>query len=333
MDDVVTLGVAFKQALDEEMERDEGVVVIGTDMFRRGGHFAQARGLGEKYGPKRIRNAPISESAIVAAGIGAAMNGLRPVVDLNFVDFALSAMDEIVNQLAKVRYMWGRPVPLVLRVSCGTAAYAVQHNNSMESTFAHVPGLVVVQPSTPADAKGILKTALRGDDPVIYFMHKKLGSLRGPVGGPEDVVPLGKAVSRRSGGAATIATFGLMVHASLEAAEQLSADGIEVEVIDLRTLYPLDMAPILRSVRATGRAIVVAEEVGFAGITAEVSARIQESAFEYLDAPVARVTLPHTPTPHSPALIDVLVPTSETIAQAVRDSIEAYPPSDDVALS
>src|SRR4051812_23241702 len=147
MGETVTLGVAFKQGLDEEMEANEDIVVIGTDMFLRGGHFAQARGLGEKYGPERVRNAPISECAIVAAGVGAAMNGMRPVIDLNFADFALSAMDEIVNQAAKIRYMWGRPVPLVVRVSCGTAAYAAQHNNSLESTFAHVPGLVVVQPS------------------------------------------------------------------------------------------------------------------------------------------------------------------------------------------
>jgi pyruvate dehydrogenase E1 component beta subunit len=326
-----TLGLAFQEAMAEEMERDESIFVLGTDL-RRGGHFGQLRGLSERFGVDRVRDAPISESAMVLAGVGAALNGMRPVVDLNFIDFSLSAMDEIINQAAKIRFMWDRALPLIIRGSCGTTAYAAQHNNSLEATFAHAPGLVVVHPSTPADTKGLVKSALRGEDPVIFFMHKKLGGLRGPVGGLNDLVPIGKAVRRRTGDTATVVSFGLMVHRCLEAAEELSSDGVELEVIDLRTVYPLDMGLIQDSVKKTGRAIVVVEETKFCGIAAEIAARIQESIFLYLDAPVIRVTQPHSPVAHSPRLVDALVPTGKSVADSVRDSIRRWPVTSEAAL-
>jgi len=319
--DILTVGRAFQQGMAEEMARDERIFVVGTDLFRRGGHFGEMRGLGEAYGPDRVRDAPISEAAMCLAGIGAALAGMRPVVDMNFIDFTLSAMDEIVNQAAKIRYLWGRPVPLLIRGTAGTAGYACQHNNSLEATFAHHPGLVVVEPATPADTKGMLKSALRGDDPVVFFMHKKLGGLRGPVGGADDLVPLGRAVRRRRGRSVTIVTFGLMVHTSLEAADDLAADGVEAEVIDLRTVFPLDLELAVASLRKTGRAFVVAEETPFAGIAAEVAATLQEAAFDYLDAPVHRLTLPNAPVPHSPVLVEGMVPSAADIANLVRRSI------------
>jgi acetoin:2,6-dichlorophenolindophenol oxidoreductase subunit beta len=325
MSENVTVGQAFKQAMAEEMERDDRVFVMGTDLFRRGGHFGEVLGLGPQFGRERVRDTPISESAMMLAGVGAALNGMRPVVDLNFIDFSLSAMDEIVNQAAKTRYMWGMPMPLVIRGSSGIAGYAAQHNNSLEASFAHAPGLVVVEPATPADTKGILKSALRGDDPVVFFMHKKLGGVRGPVGGPEDLVPLGKAVVRRTGRDATIITFGLMVSRSLQAAETLAADGIDVEVIDLRTIVPLDLELIETSVRKTGRAVVVAEETHRFGVAAEVATSIQETIFDYLDAPVLRVTQPHSPIPHSPPLVEALTPQVQDIEQAIRRSLAEWP--------
>jgi hypothetical protein len=200
-------------------------------------------GLGAQFGPDRVRNTPISESALVAAGVGAALAGLHPVVDLNFLDFAFGAMDEIVNQAAKIRYWWSRPVPLVVRGSTGFSGGGAQHSNAIEAWFCHVPGLVVVMPSTPADAKGLIKTALRGEDPVIFCMHKMLTGARGTVGGPDDLVPFGRAVIRRPGQQVTVVTYGVMTGRVLAAAERLAADGIEAEVIDLRTLAPLDPEP------------------------------------------------------------------------------------------
>ena len=209
----LTLVQGFREGLQAEMRRDDSVFVLGEDMFHRGGNFAQVAGLGQEFGPSRVRDCPISEAAIVAAGVGAALNGMRPVIDLNFVDFALSAMDEIVNQAAKARYMWGQPVPIVIRASAGVALFASQHNNSLEATFAHTPGLAVVMPSTAADAMGLIIAAIRSDDPVIFLMHKRLTGLRGPVdaGAREQPTPLGKASVRRQGGGATIVTYGATV--------------------------------------------------------------------------------------------------------------------------
>ncbi len=314
----VTTGQAFQQGMREEMARDPRIFVLGTDLYERGGHFAQILGLGREFGAERIRDMPISEAAMVAAGVGAAMNGMRPVVDLNFVDFAFGAMDEIVNQAAKMRYMFGTPMPLVIRASSGVALYGPQHNNSLEALFASIPGLLVAMPSTPADTKGLLKSALRGEDPVVFMMHKRLGGLRGEVGGPEDLVPFGQAAVRREGATVTVVTYGHMVGKALDAAEVLAGEGIEAEVIDLRTVMPLDLATVTRSVRKTGRAVVVTEAPRFASIASEVAASIAEAAFDWLDRPVMRVAAKHAPIAHSPALFESVIPQVADIADAVR---------------
>jgi pyruvate/2-oxoglutarate/acetoin dehydrogenase E1 component len=330
MSEQVTVGQAFQQGMREEMARDETIFVLGTDLFIRGGHFAQVKGIGPEFGPDRVIDSPISEAAMVAAGVGAAMNGMRPVIDLNFMDFAFGAMDEIVNQAAKARYLWGKPVPLVVRASSGVALYAAQHNNSLEAWFMHTPGLVVVMPSNPADTKGIIKSALRGGDPVMFFMHKRLTGTRGTVGGPDDLTPIGKAAIARPGRHVTLISSGIVVQKTLKAAEALAAEGIEVEVIDLRTISPLDMDCIADSVRKTGRAMVVTEEPPYASVASEIAASIQEEIFDYLDAPVVRITAAHAPIPHAPQLMEALLPQVEGIVKAVQRSVERWPASDDV---
>ena len=328
MSELVTVGQAFQQGLREEMTRDETVFVLGTDLFIRGGHFAQVKGIGPEFGRDRVIDAPISEAAMVAAGVGAAMNGMRPLIDLNFIDFAFGAMDEIANQAAKARYLWGKPVPLVIRASSGIALYAAQHNNSLEAWFMHTPGLVVVMPSNARDTKGILKSALRGDDPVVFFMHKRLTGARGEVGGPDELVPIGKAAVVREGRSATLVSGGIVVGKVMRAAEALARDGIEVEVIDLRTIFPLDTETIEASVRKTGRLIVVTEEPPYASVASEIAASLQESVFEYLDAPVARLTAAHAPIPHAPNLMEALIPQVEDVVRTVRRSLERWPSSE-----
>jgi pyruvate dehydrogenase E1 component beta subunit len=318
----MTLSQAFQEGVREEMERDDRIFVLGTDLLVRGGHFAQLNGLGERFGSDRVRDTPISEAAMVAAGVGAALNGMRPIVDLNFIDFALGAMDEIVNQAAKARYMWAQPMPIVIRGTAGVALYAAQHNNSLEATFAHTPGLLVVMPATPADTKGLIKTALRSDDPVIFLMHKSLTGLRGQVPDGEHVVEFGSANVIRSGAQATVVTYGAMVGKALRAADELALEDIEVEVIDLRTLFPLDLDTIEASVKKTGRIVVASDAPRVGGIGSEIAAAIQESVFFYLDAPVLRVGAKHAPIPHSPLLIDALVPSEHNIARAVRRTLE-----------
>jgi len=325
MSELVTVGQAFQQGLREEMQRDETIFVLGTDLFIRGGHFAQVKGIGPEFGHDRVIDAPISEAAMVAAGVGAAMNGMRPVIDLNFIDFAFGAMDEIANQAAKARYLWGKPVPLLIRASSGVALYAAQHNNSLESWFMHTPGLVVVMPSNAHDTKGILKSALRSDDPVVFFMHKRLTGARGEVGGADELVPLGKAKVVREGTKATLVSGGIVVGKVLKAAEALAADGIDVEVIDLRTIFPLDTETIAESVRKTGRAIVVTEEPPYASVASEIAASLQEDIFEYLDAPVTRLTAAHSPIPHAPNLMEALIPQVDDIVRTVRGSIDRWP--------
>lgn len=316
----VTLGQAFQQGMREEMLRDERIFIMGTDLFLRGGHFGQVRGLGEEFGPERVRDTPISEAALVAAGVGCAITGMRPMVDLNFIDFALGAMDEIVNQAAKMRYLTGHPVPLVIRGAAGIAGYGAQHNNSLETIFARTPGLFVVMPSTPADTKGIIKSALRGEDPVVFLMHKRLATARGEVGGEDDLVPIGKAVTRRVGNQATVVSYGACVNKALKAAENLAAE-VDVEVIDLRSLFPLDLDLIEESVRKTGRLIVVEEGPRHGGIGAEIAASVQEAVFDYLDKPVLRVGARHTPIPHAPPLMEAMLPQVKDIERALRVSI------------
>ncbi len=318
---LATYAQAFQQGMREEMARDDRIFVLGTDLLDRGGHFGQVFGLGKEFGASRVRDMPISEAAMVATGVGAALNGMRPVVDLNFIDFSFGAMDEIVNQAAKMRYMFGTPLPLVIRGTSGVALYAAQHNNSLEAMFAHMPGLLVAIPSTPADTKGLLKSALRGEDPVIFMMHKKLSGTRGEVGGPDDLVPFGKAAIRRSGNDVTIVSYSQMVFKAMEAAATLAESGIEAEVIDLRTVMPLDFETVAESVRKTGRLVAVTEAPCFGSIASEVAARIQESVFDWLAAPVTRVGAKHAPIAHSPTLYEAELPQAADIVHAAHELV------------
>jgi acetoin:2,6-dichlorophenolindophenol oxidoreductase subunit beta len=323
MSERATLSQAYRQGLAEEMRTDPRILVYGTDLFERGGHWGQVRGLGSEFGRDRVRNAPISEAAMVAAGVGAAMNGLRPVVDLNFIDFAFGAMDEIINQAAKIRFMWGAPMPLVIRGTNGVAGGGAQHNNSFESWFAHTPGLLVAMPSTPADTKGLIKSALRGEDPVIFLMHKLLAGLRGEIGGAEDLVPFGRGTVRRPGRDITVATYGVTVPRSIVAAGQLASEGVEAEVIDLRTIAPLDLELVEESVRRTRHLVVVTESQRHGGIGAEIAAALSESLYDVLDGPVLRVGAPSVPAPHSAPLLARATPSADDIARSLRAATAA----------
>jgi acetoin:2,6-dichlorophenolindophenol oxidoreductase subunit beta len=316
-----TLSQAFQEGVREEMHRDENIFILGTDLYIRGGHWGQVQGLGPEFGRDRVRDAPISEAAMMAAGVGSALNGMRPIVDLNFIDFVFGAMDELVNQAAKIRYMWGVPVPLVVRATAGVAYGGAQHNNSLEACFAHIPGLFVAMPATPTDTKGLIKTALRGEDPVIFLMHKMLTGVRGEVDGPDVLVPLGKGRICREGNDVTLVTYSITVKKGLEAAEEAAAKGIDVEVIDLRTVFPLDLALIQASVRKTNRLVVAGEAPRFGSVASEIAASIQEALFDDLDAPVRRVSGKHTPIPSSPPLIDVVIPQVADIERAILETV------------
>jgi acetoin:2,6-dichlorophenolindophenol oxidoreductase subunit beta len=314
----LTYSQAYREGLAEEMAANSAIFVMGTDILLRGGHFAQVQGLGERFGAERIRDVPISEAAMVAAGVGAAVQGMRPVVDLNFQEFAYGAMDELCNQAAKIHYMFDIPVPLVVRATNGIAYGGAQHNSAIESWFAEIPGLNVAVPSTPSDAKGLIKTALHLDDPVLFLMDKMLTGVRGEVGGPDVFTPFGLADVVRAGDQVTLVAYGASVRTCLQAAEQLGTDGISVEVIDLRTLYPLDVETVAESLRKTGRAVMVDQSAGYGGVSAEIAASLQEAAFDYLDAPILRVHAPHSPAPQSPPLLAAYLPDSAAVERAVR---------------
>jgi acetoin:2,6-dichlorophenolindophenol oxidoreductase subunit beta len=322
MPTVLTYSQAYREGVAEEMAANEKIFIMGTDIVLRGGHFAQVFGLGEQFGASRVRDVPISEAAMLAAGVGSAVCGMRPIVDLNFLDFSFGGMDEICNQAAKMSYMFGIQVPLLIRATNGIALGGAQHNNAIESWFAEMPGLNVVMPSNPGDIKALIKSSLRMNDPVLFLMHKALSGLRGTVGGPDDLIPLGQANISRPGNDVTIVTYGVNVAKCLDAAVRLAADGIEAEVIDLRTLYPLDRETVVESVRKTGRAIVVDESAAYGGVSAEMVASIQEAAFDYLDAAVVRITAPHAPVPNSPALLSAILPNSAGIEAAARKLVE-----------
>lgn len=308
---------AYQTALGEEMARDPSIVILGTDLFIRGGHFAQVKGLGAQFGVDRVRDTPISEAAMVAAGVGGALNGLRPVVDLNFMDFAFGAMDEIVNQAAKARYMWGRPVPLVIRATWGVAYGAAQHNNQIESWFVNTPGLVVVAPSTPADVKGLAKSALRGEDPVIFFMHKTLTGSKGEVPDGDYTVPFGRANVVRDGSDITVVTYGGFVPKVIQAAEAAGELGVSAEVLDLRSLFPLDIPAVLASVERTGRLLVVSDAPRAGSVGSWVAAEVAEHAFNALKAPVRHLSAAHSPIAHSPVLFQAQVPSDARILEAI----------------
>ncbi len=313
---------AIKEALIEEMDRDPKVFLIGEDIGIYGGAFRAYKGLLDKYGPDRVINTPISELTIIGAGIGAALTGRRPVAELMFVDFATLAMDQIVNQAAKIRYMTGDSlsVPLVIRTQGGAGrGVAAQHSQSLEAWFYHVPGLKVVMPATAYDVKGLLKTAVRDDNPVIFIEHKMIYLLKGPVPEEEYTIPFGEADIKREGKDITIVAYSNMVFESLEAAKILEKDGISCEVIDPRTLVPLDLDTILTSVKKTNRVVVVTEACRRGSVASDISARVTEKAFDFLDAPVKIVAGLNTPIPYNSTLEQASIPHASDIVKAVRE--------------
>jgi 2-oxoisovalerate dehydrogenase E1 component beta subunit len=319
---------AIRDGLAEEMRRDESVVVLGEDVGKKGGVFLATDGLWAEFGDDRVIDTPLTESMIVGASIGAAMNGLRPVAEIQFADFIHPAFNQLVSEAARLRYRSnnGFAVPMVVRAPYGGGVHgALYHSQSVEAFFTHVPGLKVVIPSTPHDAKGLLRAAIRDDDPVLYFEHKKMyRSVRGEVPAGDYTVPLGRAVVRRPGRQVTVIAYGLMAHYSLEAAQRLEDEGISVEVVDVRTLRPLDRETILASVRKTGKCLVVYEDNRFGGYGAELCAIVAEEAFDYLDGPVTRIAGPEVPgVPYNHVLEDWFMVNPEKIADGIR-KLAAY---------
>jgi 2-oxoisovalerate dehydrogenase E1 component beta subunit len=313
---------AIREALTEEMRRDPKVLVLGEDVGAYGGAFGVTQGLYEEFGEMRVIDTPISESAIVGTSIGAALRGYRPVAEMQFADFISCGFDQLVNQAATLRYRYGgrASVPIVVRApSGGNVGGGLYHSQNPEAWFIHRPGLKVVAPSTPFDAKGLLKASIRDDNPVIYFEHKYLyRRAKGPVPEGDEIVPIGVANVRRPGGDITLLTYAAMVSPSLEAADRLAKEGVEVEVIDLRTLLPYDKAMIFDSVRKTNRALIVHEDVKTLGLGAELSAVLMEECFEHLDAPVLRVTYPDTHAAFSHILEGFSLPDADKITDALR---------------
>jgi len=296
---------AIRDALRIEMKRDPDVYIIGEDVGTFGNVFGVTKGLIDEFGEKRVRDTPITESAIVGAAVGSAACGLRPVAEIMYIDFIGVALDQLYNQAAKMRYMFGGKItiPMVLRSACGAGrGAAAQHSQSLEAWFMHIPGLRVVMPSTPADAKGLLITAIRDDNPVAFLEHKLLYNTKGEVPEGEYTIPFGQADIKREGKDVTVVATARMVHYALNAAEKLAAEGIDVEIVDPRTLSPLDEDTILDSVKKTHKLVIVHEEVKLAGSGAEIAAMVAEQAFDYLDAPILRVAAPFSPVPFAPSL-------------------------------
>jgi pyruvate dehydrogenase E1 component beta subunit len=314
---------ALREALREEMLRDKTVFLIGEDIGRYwGGAFKVTKGLAEEFGDERVRDTPISESAIIGVGVGAAITGMRPVAEIMFGDLSTLAMDQICNQAAKICYMFGgqAKVPLVIRTPFGAGVnVASHHSQSLEAWFMHTPGLLVAVPSTPYDAKGLLKTAIRGSNPVMFFEHKLLYPIKGEVPEEEYTIPFGVADVKLEGEDVTIFATLYMVHKALKAAQELRKQGVSVEVIDPRTLVPLDKQAIIESVKKTGRIVIVTEDCKTAGVSAEIAAIVAEEALDYLDAPIKRVAEPDTPIPFSPPLEQYVIPNEKTIIKAVKE--------------
>jgi len=325
---VVTLIEGLRQAMDEEMARDERVWILGEDVGKKGGVFLATEGLHAKYGEARVLDTPLAESCIVGVAIGSAINGLIPVAEIQFADFIHPAFDQIVSEAARIRYRSNGDFtcPIVIRAPWGGGVHGgLYHSQSVEAFYAHVPGLKVVMPSTPEDAKGLLKSAIRDPDPVMFFEHKKTYRLiKGEIPEGEYTTPIGTAAVRRQGGKLSCFAWGLMMHYCLEAAEAVAGEGIDVEVVDLRTLRPLDKAAVLESVKKTGKAMVVHEDNLTGGFGAEISAIIAEEAFEYLDGPVLRVCAPDVPAmPFNKPQEDAFMPNPAKIADAMR-KLAAY---------
>ncbi|QDX93804.1 alpha-ketoacid dehydrogenase subunit beta [Brevibacillus laterosporus] len=321
----ITYLEAVREAMSQEMRVNPDVFLMGEDIGVYGGAFGVSRGMIEEFGPERIRNTPISEAAIAGAAVGAAMTGMRPIMELQFSDFVTIAMDQLVNQAAKNRYMFGGKgkVPMVVRTPSGSGTgAAAQHTQSLEAWMAHIPGLKVVQPSTAYDVKGLLKAAMDDDNPVIFYEHKLLYKSSGNVPEESYTIPLGVADVKREGTDVTIVATAIMVHKALEAAAELEKEGISVEVIDPRTLVPLDTDTIIQSVKKTGKLIVVHEAVKFGGFGGEIASLIAESeAFDYLDAPIRRLGGKWIPMPYNPVLEKAAIPQVPDIIQAVKDTV------------
>ncbi|GAB3055714.1 alpha-ketoacid dehydrogenase subunit beta [Salinicoccus sesuvii] len=321
----ITYLEAVREALSQEMRNNDDVYMLGEDIGVYGGAFGVSRGMIEEFGPERIRNTPISEAAISGAAIGSALTGMRPILELQFSDFITIAMDNLANQAAKIRYMYGGKgtIPIVVRTPSGSGTgAAAQHSQSLEAWVAHIPGLKVVQPSTASDAKGLLKAAMDDDNPVIFYEHKLLYKTSEDVPEEQYSIPLGKADIKREGKDATIVATGVMVHRALEAAEKLAENGIEVEIVDPRTLVPFDVDTVVDSVKKTGRLLVVHEAVKFGGIGGEIASIVAESeAFDYLDHPIRRLGAAFVPVPYNPTLEKAAIPSVEEIIANVAEMV------------
>jgi 2-oxoisovalerate dehydrogenase E1 component beta subunit len=317
---VTTYIDAIKEGMWEEMEKDDRVFILGEDVGIYGGAFKVTKGMLDRFGPMRVIDTPISESAIVGAAIGAALVGMRPVAEMQFIDFISCAFDQIINFAAKCRYRWNAGVPIVVRGPCGGGVHGGPfHSQNPESYFFNVPGLKIVCPSTAYDAKGLIKAAIRDPDPVLYFEHKYLyRRIKEDLPAEDFVVPIGKAALRREGDDLSIITYGAMVYKALEAAEELAKDGVSVEVLDLRSILPLDEEAILATAKKTSKVIVLHEATMTGGPGGEIVARIAEKAFEYLDGPIVRIAPPDTPVPYSPPLEEAFLPQTSGIVAAAR---------------
>jgi pyruvate/2-oxoglutarate/acetoin dehydrogenase E1 component len=322
---VMTIKQALNEALYEEMQRDETVIIMGCDVAIRGNPFGVTKGLYEKFGPDRVRDTPISEAAIIGTCLGAAATGLRPIGEILFSDWITIGMDQLVNQIAKIRYMFGGKinVPLVIRAPVGAGGgQAAQHSQSFESWFSHVPGLQVVMPITPYDVKGLLKTAIRSDDPVLFFEHKRGYEIEGEVPEGDYTIPFGEAVVRREGSDVTIVAVSIMVHRALAAAEELSQMGIECEVIDPRTVYPFDYDRVIESVAKTHRLVVTHESTRRSGIGAEIVSQVTERAFDELDEGPVIVAGRNVPMPYNRTLESMVIPNEERLRDAILEMMD-----------
>ncbi len=320
----ITMREAISQALWEEMERDPDVFIMGEEVGVWGGSYAVTRGFYDHFGPDRVKDTPISEATIVGAAIGAAMTGLRPVAELMTINFAFSAFEHIVNQAAKLHYMFAgqMTLPLVIRtVSGGGRQLAATHSQTPDVIFAHFPGLKVIAPGTPEDAKGLLKSAIRSNDPILFIESATLYQMRAEVPEGELLIPIGKSKLQRPGKDVTLVTYSKMLDVSMKAADQLVQEGIEAEIVDLRTLRPLDIEPVITSFKKTNRAVIVEEGWRSFGVGAEVAARIYEQAFDYLDAPIQRVAQKEVPLPYNQNLEQYALPQVEDIIRAVKEVV------------
>jgi pyruvate dehydrogenase E1 component beta subunit len=318
----ITMREAISQALWEEMERDTNVFIMGEEVGVWGGSYAVTKGFYDHFGAERVKDTPISEATIVGAAIGAALTGLRPVAEIMTINFAFSAFEHIVNQAAKLHYMFaGQMVlPLVIRtVSGGGRQLAATHSQTPDVVFAHFPGLKVVAPGTPEDAKGLLKSAIRSNDPILFIESATLYQSRGEVAEGENLIPIGKSKIQRPGKDVTVVSYSKMLETSMKAADRLAQEGIDVEIVDLRTLRPLDMEPVLESFKKTNRAVIVEEGWRSYGVGAEVSARIYEEAFDYVDAPIQRVAQKEVPLPYNQNLEQLALPQVEDVIKAVKE--------------